>query len=326
MTAAPAITAESIEEAKRREEESKRQRNLAIALAGGGAGLYGLSNLMLGPKSTEILRDFNATGKHFLSSMGRNPTFPQQEQLVRAYAEAGSKAMKAHAFGMPARNFIETLRSLPGMPASHRWHGDSSGWHYDAFAKGPLYGYAQVIAERVKDEKLFGGGGRWANRRRHDFQRDLLDRINNISREMYGRDAVPGARDWAGHYPELIAKGMTTLSEDQQRAVLNRVADTKKFTGGWMSPIFSNRYREAIEKTTKVPREGFTNYGQKIGEPVIKAKNILAGTGLALGGAGLGLGAWYLWKKRQEAKKRRAAEAAKNTRNPEIEPVTSAAA
>lgn len=313
MTAAPSAAPKTPEEL--RAEENRKHRNRAMALIGGGAAAAGLGRFALSGFDEDRLTRMAGGGRTLKTMMGNNPSFGQQQQYLQAYGEAGHEALKAKAFGVPARKFMEMLRTSPVVTAGDRWKGDASAWHYDSFRRGPLYGYMQILNEKTHDAKMFGGYGGAKNR--NAFNMELAKRVNEISRETAGRDAVLDLdkvnlnRDPKALHRILGEQG-NPLDVESQRKILNQLSDTRKLTG-YFSPVFANRYREAVQKTQGTADAGFANYGDRIGGSLIKTRHALQGAGLLLGGAGLGLGAYWVARKWQDRQRRLAEEERKKT-------------
>lgn len=304
-------TPQEIQEEKRRQAELVQHRNNAIGLIGAGGALAGLGSVVMNGADEQRILNMRGGSKTLEMLMGTKPTFNQKQQYLHAYGEAGHSALQATPFGVPARKFIEWIRKSPLVGKEDSWKGEASALHYDAFTRGPLYGYLQVLNEKTHDGKLFGGDTLKAEKNRLAFQKDLVERVNGISRSATGRDAVYGMETFphTQNMQKLLANPGVPLSMDQQRKIMSEISETRKLTG-WFSPIFASRYRQTVDATQNTARDGFANYGNNLGAKLIKMRHGLQGAGIAIGGAGIGLGAYYLAKQYQARAKRKAHEAA----------------
>ncbi len=302
-----------------REEETRKARNRALALVGGSAAAFGAGRFILSGTDESRLTRMSGGGKMLKNMMGHNPSAGQEQQYLQAYGEAGHEALKATALGVPARKFMEVLRTSPFVQDKDQWRGDPSAWHYDSFQRGPLYGYMQILNEQTQDAKMFGGNDWASKKRRNSFNLDLAKRVNRVSREVAGRDAVLNldkvdlSKDPKALH-RILGQQVNPLDVAAQRRILNEISDTRKLTG-YLSPVFASRYRDAVHQTQRTADAGFKNYGDVIGGKLIKARHAAQGAGLLLGGAGLGFGAYYLTRKWQERKRREAEEAARAKKN-----------
>lgn len=314
MTAAVA----PIEDPQEKERKKRRRQSLQLIL--GGAGTAALGNAVLSGADARTMRDMSGIGRGFEKSLGSNPSTDQMGQVIRAYGEAGHSALNTRVLGMTGRKVIQGIRSLPGMPDGARWKGPESANHYDAFNRGPLYGYLQFLSERVDggnegqpglynlvDPKslpgfLQGAAKSINNQRRHRFVSGLMDRTNEAAREVSGRDAV---RETDGQHITHTLAGIgqsPALSLAQQRQVLDRMGNSAEFTK-W-SPFFRKKYDEALRKSYHGALVSFPKYGDTIGGPIVNTRNALIGGGLALGAAGVGIGI-HQWLKTRRAKRER---------------------
>lgn len=283
------------------QEEAKKRRNTALGLLGAGTGLAGLGHLVLDRRSENNVHDlvggYNALNRAVGSGAYRS--HDANHLIVRGYGEAGNQALGTRVFGMPARLFVERLRSGPWMNPDDRWKGESSATHYDAFNRGPLYGYLQMLNETAEKTNVLG-----SKNKTDKFLAQLIEKTNEASRAAVGADAVV---DDGQNMTRRLGWGLQNLSIDDQRRVLDQMGDKTSFTGAF-SPLFRNRYRRLLGATAPGAMESYKKYGLKMGLPVLKAKNLALGGGLLLAGAGAGLGIQHILRSLRERKARRAAK------------------
>lgn len=274
-------------------EEARKRRNTAIGLMGAGAGLGAVSQVILNEDSARRVNNLTGGYNAISKSLPGTRDFGTNHQILRSYGEAGHEALGAAPLGMTSRTFVEKVRSLPIIPKADRWKGEGSALHYDAFKQGPLYGYLQMLTEDARKNNTLG-----KPQRTEKFLGQLMDRVNEQSRDILGRDAVETSdRD----FTKRLAWGRDPLPVAAQRQILDRMGDSRSFSG-WLSPRFHGNYRDVLAGSAPGALQSYKKYGETMGEPLLKAKNIALGGGLLLAGAGAGLGIHHLIKKLRQRK------------------------
>jgi len=103
-----------------------------MVLAAAGVGISG--------NDAERLRGFVRTVDGFRA----NPEF---RQVGVRYIHAGSGALQAGVFGVPAGRVLHTLRRLPGLPPRLAAN-DHLALHYQHFSEGPLSAYLHLTRQQ----------------------------------------------------------------------------------------------------------------------------------------------------------------------------------
>ena len=287
-----------------RRRQKYRQDALELALKagllGGGAyGSYRLGEWFLPQETRHLLKNLNET---VTSLQRRNALAPESidpREVIGQYARQGSALAQARVGNWQGKDLVKFIRTA--LPVKNKWTPHFSDAHYDAFARGPAYGAAQLIDEHAHDmwhklgEKEREGLG-------PDFTPTFFKRLGSMSKDLVKRDMTKGMTSLR---EGLAYQGVPLSAQDQEKMLQGLLYDPAlNPPSGAVARVFTGGFRKKYGDLQKSLASGligssFPNY-KMIGDyanAVRKGLSIYAPAALGVGAAGLGaLGAYKLLK------------------------------
>lgn len=250
------------------DERMNAAKNVAI-----GAGLLAVGGTMIPTDMRRAMDRFSA-GSYEWDTL-KNPIDASKE-----YSEYGSDIVNGKLWGVLSPvTLLKGVRSVPGVPDKWKWKADS-GEHYEAFGKGPISAYQQLVKEHFDVDGKEAGNGPLGLIRR--FKNKLYtDRLGEHLNDYV--ESVGGLRDPG------------SISREKQKALFRGFDDYLRK----VDPEFEIKKRD-VDKYLGV--HGIAHAGAVYRKTIL---NTLGNVPYLLGAAGAGLagyGAYRLWKASKERK------------------------
>jgi hypothetical protein len=216
-------TASGKRQRKAHKQNAVRRAALAALLGGGAYGSYRLGNWFLPEESRKALAA-TADRYHSLqrSRVLSGPSDALDNKVVGSYAELASRLASSPVAGMQGKDFVKLVRT--SLPVGNAWRPFWSDAHYDAFARGPAYGAAQLIDEHASDmSHREGQPKKLLEYLAGKFTGDFGSKVNDIAKSEAGAqmfDPKVGLR-------EGLAYGTDNIHQGAQETILQRILTDK---------------------------------------------------------------------------------------------------
>lgn len=266
---------------------------IAGALGGAAYGVHRGADKFLPEETRRALDDTQRIFGRLQRTKALSGEKLNPDDVIEDYVTQASRLATAPIAGMQGREFVKLLRTK--IPSDHPWQPHYSDAHYDAFARGPAYGAAQVIDEKAEElaknpsvnEKLRKYLAlKWPNK--------FSEKVNDtaVAHGVSPLDVGPSFR-------ESIAYSGVTMPKDKQLPVAQDIIRGERFNKDRV-PLFggfSERYAEVKKNLSDgIMNHSFPNY-VGLGHKARGAHKILSMTiPTLLGAAGVGVGGYGLYK------------------------------
>ena len=266
---------------------------IAAALGGAAYGSRGLAEKFL-PKETRIALD--ATEREYQrlqTSRALSGNDKTTDDIIQTYATQASRLAASPVAGMKGHELIKLLRTR--LPIRDKWHPHTSDAHYEAFARGPAYGAAQILDETAENiGRFFGHDKRLQNYMNKKFHGKFSEKLNQTA-AAHGA----GPMDVGPSLRESLAYRGEAMSPDKQKGVMHDIVSGHLFNKDRLPVVggFSDHYKKVKDTTAnELMTNSFKNY-TNVGHKARGVYNVLnASLPVLLGAAGVGLGGVGIYK------------------------------
>lgn len=211
--------------------------------------------------------------------------------VIQTYATLASRLAAAPIAGMEGRHFVKLLRTK--LPVKNKWQPYFSDAHYDAFARGPAYGVAQLLDEHAVAAAQRAGTDSKLKKFLIEKWPDAFSKKINETAESFGAskmDVGPSLR-------ESLAYHGTPMDAKIQPEVMKAIVNGPKFTQdkAMFGKGFSEHYKDLKKDLANgLMESSFPNYvgisHKAMGLHKILRSTLPAVIGIgALGAGGYGL-------------------------------------
>lgn len=266
---------------------------VAGALGGGAYGIHRSAEKFLPTEARKALEETERVFNRLSMSRALSGHKADNDDVLENYATLASRLSTANVAGMQGRELVKLLRSK--LPVKNKWRPFVSDAHYDAFARGPAYGAAQLIDEHAVS---------MANRSSVDkkLKQYLVDKWPEKYSEKVNATALAIAGKKMNVGPSLresLAYGGDTIAADKQSAIARAIIRDSRFNQDRLPILggFSDHYKDLKKDLANgIMESSFPNY-IGLGH---KAKGVHSALKYALpalaGAAGVGVGGYGLMK------------------------------
>jgi hypothetical protein len=298
---------------------------VAGALGGGAYGVHRSAEKFLPTETRKALEETENVFNRMRMSRALSGHKADNDDVIENYATQASRLANAEVAGMQGRELVKLLRSK--LPVQNKWHPFFSDAHYDAFARGPAYGAAQLIDEHAVAVANRSNISKKLKQYLVDkWPEKFSDKVNATALSIAGQkmDVGPSLR-------ESLAYGGDTIAADKQPAITKQIIRGSLFNKDRI-PVFggfSDHYKDLKKDLANgLMESSFPNY-IGLGHKAKGVHSALKYTLPALlGAAGVGVGGYGLLKliksikrtpyeKRMMAKAEREGEKSDNNDEPE---------
>lgn len=308
-----ATVATSEEEQKKKRSRGLRNLLLGVLAGGGAIGSKRLGDWFLPQQSVdaiEKLRDSRDSLRRALTLGGGKIDETMANRIIEGYAMNASRLAASPVAGMQGHDFVKFIRTK--LPVPNPWKPTWSDAHYDAFARGPAYGAAQLMDEQASDIANRTTDKGFAAYLKKEWPLAYKNKLREVSKSQN----LPSLVNNNMTQRESVAYAGRTINPALQyglmKAVINDPIMTKdtRFIGDGFSENYLKVKKDLAHGLIGHSFDSYVGIGDK-------AKAIKGTLGVALpailGAAGLGLGVVgvrQLLKAREERRKREEAAAA----------------
>lgn len=266
---------------------------IAGALGGAAYGVHRGADKFLPAETRRALDDTQRIFERMQRTKALSGGKLNPDDVIESYVTQASRLATAPVAGMQGREFVKLLRTK--LPSDHPWQPHYSDAHYDAFARGPAYGAAQLIDEKAEElsrtpsvnEKL-----------RKYLALKWPDKFSAKVNATAADHGVP-PMDVGPSLRESLAYNGITMPKEKQLDVTKDIIRGDRFNKGSI-PLFggfADRYAEVKKNLSNgLMTHSFPSY-VGLGHKARGVHKALATTIPALlGAAGIGVGGYGLYK------------------------------
>jgi hypothetical protein len=266
---------------------------VAGALGGGAYGVHRSAEKFLPTETRKALEETENVFNRMRMSRALSGHKADNDDVIENYATQASRLAVAPVAGMQGRELVKLLRSK--LPVQSKWHPFFSDAHYDAFARGPAYGAAQLIDEHAVAVANRSNISKKLKQYLVDkWPEKFSDKVNATALSIAGQkmDVGPSLR-------ESLAYGGDTIAADKQPAITKQIIRGSLFNKDRI-PVFggfSDHYKDLKKDLANgLMESSFPNY-IGLGHKAKGVHSALKYTLPALlGAAGVGVGGYGLLK------------------------------
>lgn len=281
---------------KEQRREALRSALVAAALGGTAYGSYRAGKWFLPDESLRSLESLrSAHGELLRSRVLSGQSNALDNKVIQSYAEHASRLANSPVAGVKGKDFVKFVRS--SIPTRSPWRPFWSDAHYDAFAKGPAFGGAQLIDEHAHDMVAQGNGSpKLLKYMAGDFSEEYGKAVNDVAQRTAGSSLFsPDAS-----LREGLAYGSQRIPEEDQKNVLKSILEDKKLNSPSRSWLGLKKEDGLGSATMSVKRDlsdallnsSFKNY-IKLGDYAKGVRSALTSAAPALLGIGTAGAAGY---------------------------------
>jgi hypothetical protein len=266
---------------------------VASALGGGAYGVHRSAEKFLPTETRKALEETENVFNRMRMSRALSGHKADNDDVIENYATQASRLAVAPVAGMQGRELVKLLRSK--LPVQNKWHPFFSDAHYDAFARGPAYGAAQLIDEHAVAVANRSNISKKLKQYLVDkWPEKFSDKVNATALFIAGQkmDVGPSLR-------ESLAYGGDTIAADKQPAITKQIIRGSLFNKDRIPVLggFSAHYKDLKKDLANgLMESSFPSY-IGLGHKAKGVHSALKYTLPALlGAAGVGVGGYGLLK------------------------------